>query len=131
MKEISISLIIIIIIFAFDISTQNYTSKAVYEMTENLENVKHEITTSEVNEESLKNLMQKAEQIKKDWKEKYSVLAYYIEHDELEKVETNISSVISFIENKEYSLAINQIDIAIFVLEHIEDKYQISMENIF
>lgn len=131
MKEISISLIIIIIIFAFDISTQNYTSKAVYDMTENLENIKQEISVDNINEGTLEYIKENAEEVKKDWKEKYSGLAYYIEHDELEKVETNISSIISFIENKEYSLAINQIDIAIFMLEHIEDKYQMSIENIF
>lgn len=131
MKEIGISLTIIIIIFAFDIVTQKYTSKSVYEVTEELEKIKQEILANGINADNFENLKGKSEQINKKWKERYSILAYYIEHDELEKVETNISSMISFIETKEYSLAINQIDTAIFVLEHIEDKYQMSIENIF
>ena len=54
-----------------------------------------------------------------------------LEDTEIEKVENNLTSVRSFIETKNYSDAISELDKANFLLKHIEDKYPISLENIF
>ena len=58
-------------------------------------------------------------------------MAYFIEHDELEKVDTNITALKSFIETNEYAEAISELDKSVFVLRHIEEKYAFSLENVF
>ena len=127
-KELIICTIIVISIIIGNIITQNYTKETINITTQKLNELKSKITQEDILTEEVKNEIL---EIYDEWNKRHDKLAYYIEHDELEKVETNISSMISFIENKEYSLAINQVDVAIFVLEHIEDKYQMSIENIF
>ena len=64
-------------------------------------------------------------------KEQHDKLAYYIEHDELEKVDTAIINMKSYIETKEYSSAVANLDEGKFILEHIEDKNAFNLVNIF
>ena len=71
------------------------------------------------------------EEIKKEWENRYDKLAYFIEHDELEKVKTDLTALNSFIETKEYAEAISELDKCVFVLKHIEDKYAFNLQNVF
>ena len=62
---------------------------------------------------------------------KHDALAYYIEHDELEKVDTAIVSLKSYVETKDYSSAVAELDEGKFVLEHIQKKNAFNLENVF
>ena len=73
----------------------------------------------------------KVKEIRDEWESRHEKLAYYIEHDELEKVETNLVALNGFIESNEYSDAISELDKSVFVLKHIEDKYAFNLENVF
>jgi uncharacterized membrane protein YgaE (UPF0421/DUF939 family) len=127
MREIWICIIIVAIIISLDIVMQNYTKKSTDEIISDLEKINVALKTQQTEED----LKHKLIEIKEKWKEKNSILAYYIEHNELEKVETNLTSMISYIETGEYNLALDKIETNIFVLKHIKDKYQLSLENIF
>ena len=82
-------------------------------------------------EEVNENIKNKKEEIKKEWENRYDKLAYFIEHDELEKVKTDLTALNSFIETKEYAEAISELDKCVFVLKHIEDKYAFNLQNVF
>ena len=127
MRERWICIIIVAIIISLDIVMQNYTKKSTDEIISDLEKINVALKTQQTEED----LKHKLIEIKEKWKEKNSILAYYIEHNELEKVETNLTSMISYIETGEYNLALDKIETNIFVLKHIKDKYQLSLENIF
>ena len=58
-------------------------------------------------------------------------MSYFIEHDELEKVENNFTGLKSFIETQENAEAINELDKGVFTLKHIEDKNSLNLRNIF
>lgn len=144
MREICISIIIVVIIISLDIIMQNYTKKSTEEIIDQLEEIGKDLSTIEnqnklhanietieINEDKQKELERKFKEIQEKWKEKNEKLAYYIEHNELEKVETNITSMISYIRTGEYTLALDKIETNIFVLQHIKDKYQLSLDNIF
>ena len=73
----------------------------------------------------------KVKEVRDDWENRHDKLAYYIEHDELEKVETNLVALNGFIESSKYSDAISELDKSVFVLKHIEDKYAFNLENVF
>lgn len=128
MREIFICIIIIVIIISLDIVMQKYTKESTDEIISELEKINEEIKTQKLQQEDLK---EKSIEIKEKWQEKNSTLAYYIEHNELEKVETNIRAMISYIETGEYNLALEKIETNIFILKHIKDKYQLSLDNIF
>ena len=117
-KETIISTVIIVIIVIGNVVTQNYTVDAIEELSKDLSELKAEIEryNENIGEENIKNKMNKIEE---NWHKRHEKLAYYIEHDELEKVETNIVALKSFIESNEYSEAVSELDKSVFILKHI------------
>lgn len=124
-KETIISIIIIIFIIALDFVTQNYTKDTVEQASAMLSDLKEEIKKEE------DNLANDMEKIYRKWEERRKKLAYFIEHDELEKVETNLTNIRSFIEVGDLDMAISSIDEVEFILEHIKEKNAFDLENIF
>jgi len=131
-KEMIICIFIVIVIVIANIVTQNYTTKIVGELNSKLEALETEITdigeSEDIAKDSVKN---KIEEIEKYWEDVHSKLAYYIEHDELEKVETDIVGINSSIETNDYEQVLSKIDESKFILRHIEDKYAFTLENVF
>lgn len=127
-KEITICIAIIVIVIVGNYITQKYTDEAVQEINSRLDDLKEEMLRNEPDEVNIKNSVN---EIEKSWDLKCNKLAFYLEHDELEKVEAHITSLKSFIETKEYPEAICELDNSIFVLKHIEEKYAYSLENLF
>lgn len=129
-KEIVVCIFIIALIIVGNIVTQNYTVESVESLADQLSDLKSDIFKEEENIER-DSIKDKIKQIKDNWESRHDKLAYYIEHDELEKVETNLTSLGSFIEANENSEAVSELDKTIFVLKHIEDKYAFNLQNIF
>ncbi len=125
-KETIICIFIIILIIGLDIITQNYTKKSTIEITDCLSELKDEIEN-----ENLENAKLKIEELDNKWDNRHDKLAYYIEHDELEKVDTAIVQVKSFVENDDIPSAMAELETGKFVLEHIERKYKFNLQNIF
>ena len=125
-KESIICIVIIFAIFVGNFITQDYTKNAVEELTEELSSLRDKIL-----QENSETLNKTLENVNNKWQEKHDKLAYYIEHNELEKIETEITSFKSNIENKEYKKSIEDIDKTMFLLKHVEDRYAFNLENIF
>lgn len=129
-KELIISIIIIISIFIGNMYTQNYTKESIEETSSNLEELRGELIKDEELIE-INNVKQKINEIHNKWDKRYENLAYYTEHDELEKVETELTGLRGYIDKEEYSEAIAEIDKSIYILEHIKDKNAFNLRNIF
>ena len=129
-KETIFSIIIIIIVVVGNIVTQNYTHYSVKNATSELEQLKQELSTEteKINWNESEN---KFENMQKEWRKDFEKLAYYIEHDELEKVETNFTACKSLAKNGEYEQAISELEKTVYVLDHITDKYSFNLVNIF
>ena len=125
-KETVICIIIVIAIFSFDMITQGYTKNTTLEMVEIFTELKGELL-----KEDSTQIENKIKDLDSKWTEKHDKLAYYIEHDELEKVDTAIVSMKSYVETDDYSSAIAELDEGKFVLEHIQKKNAFNLENIF
>ena len=125
-KETVICIIIIVAIFSLDIFTQNYTKNATVEITEIFTSLKGEIL-----KEDKSQIKDKIKNLDERWSQKHDKLAYYIEHDELEKVDTAIVAMKSYVETEDYPSAVAELDTGKFVLEHIQKKNAFNLENIF
>ncbi len=125
-KETVICIIIIISIVCLDLFTQNYTKQSVETITKELSSIKEEMTLE--NKEKTK---EKIDELNKNWKDMHDKLAYYIEHDELEKVDTAIVNMKSYFETEDFSSASAELEEGKFILEHIEDKNSFNLQNIF
>lgn len=113
-----------------NVITQNYTKITVEQLSNDLSEVKGELLKIK-NEGNNNELEKKVEKIRNDWDKSHNKLAYYIEHNELEKVEDNFTGMQSYIETFQYEDAINQLDKSVFILNHIQEKYAFSLENVF
>ena len=127
-KEVVISVIIVISIFFIDYITQKYTDKTTNDSIQDLNKIQQNIIGDNVNNKKvLDDITDKYDK----WIKYHKVLAFYIEHNELEKVETNFSSAKSYIVNEKNEDAYADLEKTKYVLQHINDKYSINWENIF
>ena len=127
-KESIICIIILIFIFIGDVITENYTKNSTEQITNDLQEL--ESMLEDTSTEKTK-IQEKASEIGKKWNEKHNVLAYFIEHEELEKVKTGLVSIKSYSESDEIAEAKNEVDKTIFLLEHIVDKSKVNLRNVF
>lgn len=125
-KETAICIIMVVAIVSLDIFTQGYTQRTTSEITQIFTDLKGEIL-----KEDKTQIENKVKSLDEKWGQKHDMLAYYIEHDELEKVDTAIVSMKSYVETEDYSSAVAELDEGKFVLEHIQKKYAFNLENIF
>ena len=72
-----------------------------------------------------------AQDIYEQWVKKNEGLSYYLEHDELEKVHTQIRKAEACFEADEVQNAIPEIEDGIFILEHIQEKQSFKLKTIF
>ena len=151
-KEFIICTVIIIGILIGNGVTQGYTRNSIDDINAKLEELEEtmngdlEVSNTEMEnkqvgtEETVKNeekdvkdekIKNREEVISKEWDDMFSKLAYYIEHEELEKVSRNLENVKTYIKLGQYEEGIKEINEVIFVLNHIEDKYSFNLQNIF
>lgn len=126
-RDIVFCVIIIIVIVVLDFFIQEYIKNSAEEMTIKLCNLKQEV--SKKNEDKINEV--DTREVRETWEEKYKILASVIEHDELEKVEKNLTGIYSALESKELPDAISELDESMFILRHIKDKYSFKIENVF
>lgn len=125
-REILISIIIVVLVVVLNVITQSYTIQKVETMSQELEVLKEQMI-----QEEQEGITEKSDNIYAKWTEAYPKLAFYIEHDELEKVNTNLTGLKSYIEVGEYKEGIQELEKCKFILKHIKDKQAIKIENIF
>lgn len=125
-KEVIICIVVIVVIVSLDVFTQKYTRSTTSEITQIFSDLKVDML-----KEDKGKIEEKVKILDEKWGQKHDRLAYYIEHDELEKVDTSIVTLKSYVETDDYSSAIAELDEGKFILEHIQKKYAFNLENIF
>ncbi|MCI9038782.1 MAG: DUF4363 family protein [Clostridia bacterium] len=127
-KELIISIVVIACIVVGNIITQNNTIEAVAQVSGQLTLLRQEMEKEDVSQEKAKKQMEKIEEI---WAEKYRLMAFYTEHNELEKVQTELTKLKADIHMEEYAQGVENLESCIFILEHIKDKSALKVVNIF
>ena len=128
LKESIICIIIVIAIIFGNNTTQNYTKESISELSSGLLTLRENVNQENREDEKIQ---KEAEEIHKNWEKRHEKLAYFIEHDELEKVETELIAIKSEVETGNYEELISGIDKSVFILKHIEDKYAFNLQNVF
>ena len=127
-KSIFIIIIIIISILVLNLLTQNYTKDTIEILDKSLQDMREDFLKNEKDEDKLE---KDIEDTFMQWDKRYEILAYYIEHDELEKIENDLTMVKSSVVAKEYEQGIEHIDTCIFLMKHIREKEAFNLKNIF
>ena len=126
LKELMICIIIVATILGLEFFTQNFTSKTVNEITEQFNTL-----TDNISKRDIKQINQGIDNIWNRWEQKQKKLAFYIEHDELEKVHSAIVKMKSYIKTEDFSEAMAELEEGKFVIEHIQEKNSFNLQNIF
>lgn len=125
-KEFIIVILVIALIIGLDIITNNYTKTSVSILSDELNILRENIL-----QEDKENAQTQMMNIKNIWEERYKILAFYLEHDELEKVKTELTGLSAFLSVEEYNECVCKIDTSIFILGHIQEKEEFHLRSIF
>ena len=127
-REAVITILIILVIIIGEYLTQRYSEETLGGVQDSLGELKEQILSSEI---EVSELIDKTNQIYDKWEEDNELLSYYLEHDELEKVNTQIVLVRGFLESDTPEDSIPEIEEGIYILEHIKEKEKLSIKNVF
>ena len=125
-KETVICIIIVIGIIGLEQFKKNLTKKTEKKITESFRKKENEIEKQDIEQINIE-----IETISNKWEDKQKKLAYYIEHDELEKVDNAIVTMKSYIKTNDFSSAMAELEEGKFVIEHIQEKNSCNLQNIF
>ncbi len=128
LKETVICVISVIIIILGNNITNSYANDSMNYISSELGDLRKIVLEDNDSNEKSKN---KIDEIFNQWYQIYNKLAYFIEHDELEKVQDNLTQIKSNIEMEEKQETIVTLDSTVFILKHIEEKLDLKLENIF
>ncbi len=83
-----------------------------------------------VEEEKYEEANQKIDEIDEYWKKSEDIVSFFVEHDELEKVMTEYTSLKTYCK-LEQEEAFEALDKMAFIIKHIEEKDDLKLKNIF
>ncbi len=127
-RELIITIIIVIVIIIAGIVTQNNTKKIIGQITDMLESIKQDIL---IDSKEQSEYDENIDNIYEQWLENDQGLSIYLEHNELEKVTTEIREIKGNIEAGEIKESVPHIETCMATLEHIEEKQAFNLQNIF
>ena len=123
LKEYIILFFIIVFVIVIEFITNNISEKSISLIDKKIGVLEEKIEEKDAKDE--------AEELSNLWKEREDKLSYYMEHNELEKISTDITSLLSNIKCNEIDVAKEKIDQIKFGLERVKNKQKFELKNIF
>ncbi len=130
MKEITISIIAIVIVAIANITTQKYLEKTTNEILDKLSELKIEVIKAQKNDE-IDTASKISKEILEKWEETNTIWSMLIVHEELDNIEISLIELKSYIENSEFEDALAEIEKSMFLVGHIQEKEKFKIKNIF
>lgn len=122
-KEYVILFFIILFVILIEIITDNITHKSISDIDDKIKEVESALDTEEAEN--------KIEKLCSSWKKEEKKLAFYMEHDELEKVGVLVNNIKANIETESMEEINEEVNEIKFLLEHVKNKQKIELKNIF
>lgn len=123
-KEIVISIVIIIFIVIGDILLQKYTENS-------FDLIEDKLSTIKDNLEDKEKSLSQIDVVNEEWNKRFNILTCFLEHDELEKIKTQLVVIKSGVQVNDAEYAYEEIDKAIYILNHLKDKQSLKWDNLF
>ena len=70
------------------------------------------------------------EDLESMWEKDYTIMSCYLEHNELEKVKTQMVIIRAGMETNDVSYIYEEVNRAVYIIEHIKDKSRLKIDNI-
>ena len=128
-KEIIAIIFIIAFIIISDIYVSSYTQSSIEKMDKKTDEIiKFVLNNEEYNKEDS---LTRISEFEKDWKDVEDRLAYFAEHDELEKVSAAITLMKANMQMDMKEDAYEKMQEIKFRIEHIKTKQKFTLNNLF
>ena len=127
LKEYVILFFIIVFVILIEFITGKITNKS-------LEGINYYISNLEEGINNNDNIESKMEELSNKWYKDEIILSYYMEHNELEKISTNMNELrvnLRNISNNNYAEIKVLIDEIKYRLEYIKSKQKLGLKNVF
>ena len=124
-KEIVITVIILVVIIGLNAFVGKYVDDKLNYVLSELNDLR-----PLVEEEKYEEANQKINEIDEYWKKSEDIVSFFVEHDELEKVMTEYTSLKTYCK-LEQEEAFEALDKMAFIIKHIEEKDDLKLKNIF
>ena len=121
-KIITICILIVLIIVISDM----FIKKSIYNRFDYMIDTFKSIDIDNNNEEKKRAV----DMIESSLKENYLLMAFYIDHVELEKIKTQIVIIRAGIDEEDNSFLHEEIERTIFTIDHLKKKIDFKLENI-
>ncbi len=125
-QKILLIVIIIVIIISLDLIIYFKTNNLIEDTEQYLSKLENKL-----NENNLEQSKKASKNLNEKWKDHEKKLSFFIEHDEIEKVSDKIAVIHENTKNEEYHTALEDVKEAKYLLEHIKEKYNFNLKNIF
>lgn len=124
-KEIVITVIILVAIIGLNAFVGKYVDDKLNYVLSELNDLRPLLE-----EEKYEEANQKINEIDEYWKKSEDIVSFFVEHDELEKVMTEYTSLKTYCK-LEQEEAFEALDKMAFIIKHIEEKDDLKLKNIF
>ena len=130
LKEVSIIIVIIVLIFGGDFLVKNHLEKTTNELVGDLKELKDKTVLAKEsnNREQIKENLKKVEE---HWKKISNIWSTVIMHQEIDNIQQALVRAKTDILEGNIEDAIPEIETAIFFAEHINEREQFKLKNIF
>lgn len=130
MKEICIIIVILVLIIGTAIWVQSYLNNTTEYLLKDLKILEKELISYK-EDNNRGNIVKKGNEIRNKWNKIENGWAIIILHDELDMIETSLIKMSANIEYGTISDSIEELENLIFLVEHISDKEEFNIKNIF
>ena len=124
-KELIISAIVVIFLIIANILIGNFIDGKMNQTVSILEEVKKGIQNDD-----FAMAKQKLDEAENFWNESEEIISFFVEHNELEKVNTEFAALRAYVQLEEDE-ALENLNKVSFIIEHIEEKDDLRLKNIF
>jgi len=130
MRDWFIITAIFIIIVGGDVMMQTHLNKTADELINNLQDLKQKTILAKETE-NRENIKKQINEIDEKWEEINKTWAEIVVHQELDNIHQSLTKAKSNIEEGGLEDAIQEIETALFFVEHVKQREKISLKNIF
>lgn len=126
LKEYAIIVVILVIVFWVEYITSKRLGEATQWMRDEISSIENKM-----NENKEAEAQQEFYELEKKWLKECEKLSRFVEHNELEKVSKDVVIIRSDFETDQNEKVMENIAELKFMLDHIEEKNQLKLKNIF
>lgn len=130
MRDWFIITAIFIIIVGGDIMMQTHLNKTADELINNLQDLKQKTILAKETE-NRENIKKQINEMDEKWEEINKTWAEIVVHQELDNIHQSLTKAKSNIEEGGLEDALQEIETALFFVEHVKQREKISLKNIF